>query len=472
MKPQIKLLKLCTGHYFYDVGRNQIVKVSEQEYNEMLILRKIGFEEYNKMLSANNQKSILDKYVNKGFLSAKKPDRIIHPYTYIVEDVLSSQLHTAILQITQMCNLRCRYCPYSGNGYLDRKHINKSMSFETAKKVIDFILLNGRQEDYINIGFYGGEPTIKLGLIKEIVEYTKKNAEGKDLYFFMTTNATLIDRDAISFLAANDFSITISLDGPQNIHDKNRRKVVNGNGSFNDVYSTLNIIANEFPNLINKVGINAVWDMEESYNDVVTYFKTDPVLSQFDYSISPVDNFIIDTKFSMVNSNYYEQQINQFFSMLGESGIINIPDSHHDTSTLKLFDDFKDSLYPQKEVPDECHPGGMCIPGYSRLFVDADGNFFPCEKVSENSKMALIGNVYDGFNYKQIRRIMNIGTLNADDCKQCWCRQFCTCCFKFVDDMDELSLAKKRNECKQIIKSTLKIMKEYILLKEAKKSII
>lgn len=36
----------------------------------------------------------------------------------------------------------------------------------------------------------------------------------------MTTNATLLNMDIADFLVQNDFNITISLDGPRNIHNK------------------------------------------------------------------------------------------------------------------------------------------------------------------------------------------------------------------------------------------------------------
>ena len=42
------------------------------------------------------------------------------------------------MQVTQNCNLRCKYCVYSGS-YSNRVHSNKRMSFETAKSAIDFL---------------------------------------------------------------------------------------------------------------------------------------------------------------------------------------------------------------------------------------------------------------------------------------------------------------------------------------------
>ena len=36
---------------------------------------------------------------------------------------------------------------------------------------------------------------------------------------------------------------------------------------------------------------------------------------------------------------------------------------------------------------------GPCIPGQRRLFIDVNGNFFPCERVSETSDAMKIGDL-------------------------------------------------------------------------------
>ena len=465
----IKPFSTCTGKYFYDVGKNQIIKVTEEEYRNIFLYKNMDdnlFFDRNSM----NKETVdhIKKYTDKGYLSNKKAKRIIHPYTYIAEDILSNKLHMAILQVTQMCNLKCRYCPYSGNGYLDRKHINKSMDFEIAKKAIDFVISNGLFSDEYNFGFYGGEPLISLNLIKKIVTYAKKRALGKNLSFFITTNGTLLSKTTIDYLAKNNFSVTFSLDGPAVIHDKNRKVATTGAGSFESAYNALRIIANEYPEFVSRIGINAVWDMEESYSTIMNFFATDPILKHFEYAITTVDNTIIDMNFSMAAFNYHEQQLAQMYSMLDSIGLIE-GNSSRDKSTFKPIDDFAKALIPRMEIPDECHFGGMCLPGYNRLFIDVDGNFFPCEKVSANSSIAKIGDVFEGFDYKKIKKIMNVGALTASECKECWCGHFCTCCFKFVDDLQTMSRDKKLNECKQIKKSVLKNMKEYVIYKEAEK---
>ena len=472
MSAFIKMFSTCTGKYFYDVGKNQIVKIDDTDYKYLLLYKKIPddifFEKYKDQVELRER---IQQFTEKGFLSNKKPNRIIHPYTYIVEDLLSKKLHTAILQVTQMCNLKCRYCPYSGNGYLDRKHLNRTMSIEVAQKTIDFIVSNSLFSNDISIGFYGGEPLIAYDFIKETVEYTQKVARGKNINFFITTNGTILSRKIIKFLSENNFSVTVSLDGPEAIHDKNRRVATSGKGSFHLVYNALKTIVTEYPDFVAKIGINAVWDMEESYDDIMDFFSNDPVLSRYQFSVTPVDNTITDTDFSMSSYNFHEQQLNQMLALMADIGIPNLSNNDLDKSTLKAIENFQAALEAREEIPDECHFGGMCVPGYNRLFVDVDGNFLPCEKVSSNSKIAKIGDVFNGFDMKKVKKVMNIGAIGPNDCKTCWCGQFCTCCFKFVDDLYSMSYKKRSYECKQIQRSVLRTMKEYVVLKESEKII-
>ena len=62
-----------------------------------------------------------------------------HPDLDYIQFFLQNHLDTLLLQVSQGCNLRCGYCIYSG-GYDNRTHQNKMMSWDTAKRSIDFIV--------------------------------------------------------------------------------------------------------------------------------------------------------------------------------------------------------------------------------------------------------------------------------------------------------------------------------------------
>ncbi|OJT87365.1 hypothetical protein BM535_20895 [Clostridioides difficile] len=61
------------------------------------------------------------------------------------------------------------------------------------------MIKNSSQLNEVSVGFYGGEPLLEFDLIKQIVEYVKVVGEGKEIYFNLTTNATLFNEEIIEF---------------------------------------------------------------------------------------------------------------------------------------------------------------------------------------------------------------------------------------------------------------------------------
>ena len=137
-----------------------------------------------------------------GYLSSANVKQIEHPLSNLSEHLLARGLEKMTLQVTQNCNLRCKYCIYSEVSNLSqRSHNENAMSFETAKNAIDFFGVHSRDKKQVAIGFYGGEPLLEFQLIKDAVSYAKKIFEGKDLSFHITTNATLMT-DEMAILPA------------------------------------------------------------------------------------------------------------------------------------------------------------------------------------------------------------------------------------------------------------------------------
>lgn len=66
------------------------------------------------------------------------------------------QVQQLIIELTGKCNLRCKYCIYN-DYYEENRDFNTSdISFETAKKAIDYAYAH-RHPDHFSITFYGGE---------------------------------------------------------------------------------------------------------------------------------------------------------------------------------------------------------------------------------------------------------------------------------------------------------------------------
>jgi sulfatase maturation enzyme AslB (radical SAM superfamily) len=76
------------------------------------------------------------------------------------------------------------------------------------------------------IEFQGGEPLLNFPLIRWITAEAKRmNAgHGKDLAFVIATNLALLDDEILEFCAEQDVHLSTSLDGPQHVHNGNRRR--------------------------------------------------------------------------------------------------------------------------------------------------------------------------------------------------------------------------------------------------------
>lgn len=126
-----------------------------------------------------------------------------------------TRLH--IFVVTLRCEHSCLYCQVSRQSE-DRHKFD--MSKPTATQAIDLALRSPAQT--IKIEFQGGEPLLNFGLIRYIVEEVEARKTGKNVTYVIATNLALIDDEMLSFCAAHSILISTSLDGPRDLHNRNR----------------------------------------------------------------------------------------------------------------------------------------------------------------------------------------------------------------------------------------------------------
>jgi uncharacterized protein len=123
-----------------------------------------------------------------------------------------------------VCNLDCQYCYY-----LDKHRLYpKGESFRMPDDLLEAYIVQhiaACTEPVIAFSWHGGEPT-RLGLdyFRRIVQLQRQHQPpGRRLVNGIQTNGTLLDDDWCRFLAAEGFTVGISLDGPAQLHDRYRR---------------------------------------------------------------------------------------------------------------------------------------------------------------------------------------------------------------------------------------------------------
>jgi len=129
----------------------------------------------------------------------------------------STGLH--IFVVSLRCEHSCPYCQVSRQSSDKERY---DMSSETARLALAMAFQSPSPQ--IKIEFQGGEPLLNFSLIQEIIWEAERINEqcGKDLAFVIATNLALIDDAILDFCADHDIYISTSLDGPADLHNKNR----------------------------------------------------------------------------------------------------------------------------------------------------------------------------------------------------------------------------------------------------------
>lgn len=153
------------------------------------------------------------------------------------------------LNITDACNLACRYC-------FVHQHPN-FMELQTAKDAADWLYKNLQikiekgycsPDEKCQITFFGGEPMLLYDkIIVPLVLYCEEKYPNI-FQFGMTTNVTLLDKEKIDFLFDHKIYPLLSIDGAKETQDYNR-PCQDGTSSFDKVYKNLPYLLEKMPNL-------------------------------------------------------------------------------------------------------------------------------------------------------------------------------------------------------------------------------
>jgi len=462
----IHLFTTPGGYYLYDVNKNAILSLSEDQYVILNNYQK-GNKDSGGTLYSKQAIESFEHLYSLGFLSTKRPKEMYHPISDALISHLNNKVKMITLQITRRCNLRCKYCVYSGN-YETREHSNDRMSLEMAKKGIDFLIEHSKDNERVFLALYGGEPLIEFEFIKECIEYYEEKAEGKKSLLTLTTNATLITEEIIDYFQKHNLYLLISLDGPSEIHNKNRVYGYDDRGTFEKIMENLDMIKERFPDYINNyVSFNAVLDPQNAFGCINDFFTDFESAKESNLNASEVAHYYKKEEVKVSETYIYEMQYEYFKLFLSKIG--HLDKKYTSKLVWRHYNQRKDKYNRMQltaEIPDKTHHGGPCVPGVQRLFMNVEGNFYPCERVSETSQQMRIGNVDTGFDTDKIKTLLNIGKVSEKNCNNCWALRFCNLCAAAADDHDNLSMEKKISNCSSVKRSVEDLFKDICTLRE------
>ncbi len=380
---------------------------------------------------------------------------------FTLEKFLTTFSSMIILCVTERCNLRCDYCCYSGLFEGQRAHGTRTMSFETARKAVDAHLSSRQKNGIAAISFYGGEPLLEFNLIKEVVQYAKEQAEimSKKLVFSITSNGTLLDDEKIHFLVDNKFSILVSLDGPQSLHD--RYRVFAGTqrrGSFETVTKNLKRFVDLYPDYRQR-GLSITlapplrWEeTDELVRDLYQKYPLsrvglvnpgpDMMVNGCSTScecdskgMASTDSLKAYQSFSEADRQKIGEQFQLFVKELETTSLEDLGE-RMPLATL-LFGPQLSSIHERLVVskPLSMHFITPCLPGYSRRYCDVNGNYHLCERVDDSERF-VIGNVDKGLDIKKIKALIDWYN-RIVRCGDCIAIKNCELCFAVMTQADD-----------------------------------
>ncbi|MGD2090277.1 MAG: radical SAM protein [Candidatus Aminicenantes bacterium] len=470
--PFIKKFSDCGFFYIYDVNTNQLVEVEKSVYDiidEYVDDKTNGIESPSNGTYGNQGiKEIMEKInkarVENGLFSNFRPKKVTLGLNTAdgVRELHAKGLSQIIIEVSRICNCNCAYCATSGK-YSKSKNFKIHMSRETCRKAVDFFCERALNSEDAYISFYGGEPLLRFDLIRETVEYVKTKYQNKKYSFNLTTNGTLINKEILDFLIENDFSIMVSLDGPEHINDRYRR-FKNGKGSFKRILKNLEFIREYNKDYYSsRVSISCVLAPPfDKIDDILDFFSTYKIFKEIKDKIrsNTVDtsgtSFIED--FDLGDSfNDYSTISNKFIERFKKA----ILDNNLNNLTIEktqvyniLYNFAKRAV---KSLYDHVQPLGACHIGMRRVFVTTNGDFYICERAGDNYK---IGCVDHGFDYERIafyyRKLEEV----LEDCRSCWAIIYCERCWALIGNLDEFTGKRKEEFCtmnKKIIEKAFKL---------------
>ena len=177
--------------------------------------------------------------------------------------------HVLAKPIGPICNLDCSYC-----FYLEKESLYPDTdSFRMRPEVLEAYVrqyIEGQPEGTreVNFAWQGGEPTLMgIPFFEQVLELQRRYARsGMQVTNALQTNGVLLDDEWGRFLNGNGFLIGLSIDGPEEIHDRHRYDK-GGHGTWAQVMKGLDVLRRH------KVEFNTltVLHRENSDDPVATY---------------------------------------------------------------------------------------------------------------------------------------------------------------------------------------------------------
>lgn len=444
--------------YLYDTGTGKVVQLEDATAPiiDALFNKDIGQDEFKELICNKELADSIAEFLEGEHL-LRNPE-IIHfvdMKPFMSEDALACE--QLIIELTGRCNLRCRYCTYGEHYEGTREFTSEDISFATAKKAIDYAYRHRNMEMFA-VTFYGGEPLINFGVMKQCIDYCVTAYSETKIDFSFTTNLTLMTREIAEYLVQiPNMNIVVSIDGPENIQNKSR-VFANKKPSFDAAYRGLKQLCDAIKKFDSKTQLlfSSVFMppfTAERFDAINDFFESLDFLPE-GTTVSatyPAPGSIPDSVFEELREQNYDSS--QDISWV-DWAINKVEASNDLPQSPNLYTVFLQQLLVAihqrrlvNEPMDKYPYNACCIPIQRRLYVCTDGTYKICEKIGDSPG---IGSVETGLDFDAISEyyLKQYESRSMNDCSKCWAVTLCDICYAECYNENGLDLEKKRQLCK------------------------
>jgi len=318
-------------------------------------------------------------------------------------------LGTLVLEIAQACNLRCVYCYAGGGSYGGESRL---MRPELARRAARHLVESSGDRQQVTLVLFGGEPLLNFPALRAAVleaEAATREA-GKRLVVSLTTNGTRFTPALLDFLREHRVGITVSIDGPPDIHDANRRYAGGTNrGTYADVMEGLALLGAQ----MSRPPAARVTLTPEQWSRIPEVFGHVLGLGFLEVGIAPVSPVTT----GLLPTTEQDEALFSGFSLLAGRFLQQAA-----KGCVLPFSNLLDLLA-------RLHVGRVkdtpCGAGLGYLAADAEGKFFLCHRLAGEDEFQA-GNLDAGIDYAKIRACLaDRASSRAQACKACWARSLC-----------------------------------------------
>lgn len=329
-----------------------------------------------------------------------------------------------LIDMTNQCNLNCAYCLRVPNDQ------GKSITEKMVDDICEFIWNHCRlhQLKHITIQPWGGEPLLQLKQIIRIRQWFNQHND-VDVNITVETNGTLLNEKTLTELRHHHIAISVSFDGPTDLHDLQRRdwggnptseRVLHGielarKAGYDDLggicvltdhsIGRIADILDYTENVLKMKGVKLNLMHQPSYPcDGVRALSHDEILQIAEEIINSVR--VIRSKGSMLHESCTADRLNNLLS---------------------------------KSNANICHSCGCCG-GRRMVSFDMDGNIYPCELTDWPDEC--LGNIAEGRDLcdmveKAIETHPYFCEKRKPECERCpwwfYCRGGCSSAVKYIN---------------------------------------